>query len=152
MKIGLIIQKLRTDANMTQEELAERLFVTRQLVSAWENSLRRPDYSTVQKIAGIFNVAPETIIDSGKAILKELNICIDDSENIDIEVFSNKLNSFLKTLSDIDCKIFVRRYYLFEATKEIADTLGIRDGTVRTSLFRTRNKLKNYLMEENCDE
>ena len=152
MKIGQIIYKLRNDTNMTQEELAERLFVTRQLVSAWENSMRRPDYSTVQKMAEVFNVTPDTIIDSERIILDELNICINDLGNIDIEELSLKLNSFLKTLSDVDCKIFVRRYYLFEATKEIAGKLHIRDGTVRTSLSRTRNKLKKYLSEEICNE
>ena len=38
--VGKHIKHLRTARNMTQEQLAERLFVTRQAVSAWERRKR----------------------------------------------------------------------------------------------------------------
>ena len=45
------IRALRTARGMTQEELAEKLFVTRQTVSSWENGKSRPDVETLETIA-----------------------------------------------------------------------------------------------------
>ena len=148
MKIGLIIQKLRTDANITQEELAEELFVSRELVSKWENDLRQPDYFTIQKISEIFGVEPEIIISPGDMLLNELLPYVNESPNLTGEVLSKKLNSFLRNIHELDCKIFIRRYYYFEDTKAIAEAFGIKDGTVRSSLSRTRKKLKKFLSED----
>lgn len=148
MKIGLVIQKLRTDAGMTQEELAEELFVSRELVSKWENDLRKPDYFTIQKISEIFGVESEFIISPGDMLLNELLPYVNESPNLTGEVLSKKLNSFLRNINELDCKIFIRRYYYFEDTKVIAEAFGIKDGTVRSSLSRTRKKFKKFLSED----
>lgn len=148
MKIGLKIQKLRTDANMTQEELAESLFVSRALVSKWENDLRQPDYCAVQKISQIFNVDVEYIISPAEMLLNELSPYIDDSLNYNSKQLAKKLNSFLRSINELDCKIFIRRYYYFEDTKAIAEAFNIKDGTVRSALSRTRKKLQQYLSED----
>ena len=52
MTIGKNIRKLRTAAGLTQEQLAERLFVTRQTVSNWERGTSRPDLDQLEAIAG----------------------------------------------------------------------------------------------------
>lgn len=148
MKIGLTIQKLRIDANMTQEELAESLFVSRELVSKWENDLRQPDYCAVQKISQIFNVDVEYIISPAEMLLNELSPYIDDSLNYNSKQLAVKLNCFLRSINKLDCKIFIRRYYYFEDTKAIAEAFNIKDGTVRSSLSRTRKKLQKYLSED----
>ena len=49
--------KLRTEKGWTQHELADRLNVSRSLVSMWELGTRMPDYLTVEKIAGLFGVS-----------------------------------------------------------------------------------------------
>lgn len=152
MKIGLIIQKLRNESNMTQEELAERLFVTQQLVSGWENNQYRPDYPTVCKIAELFGVEPNYIFDTNNAVLDELASCFSTKSDLGNMNSEKRLNSFLKKLSESDRRIFIHRYYYFEATKEIAKIMGIKDGTVRSSLSRTREKLQKFLLEEYFDE
>lgn len=45
------IKRLRAARHMTQEELAEKLFVTRQAVSAWETGKSLPDVETLERIA-----------------------------------------------------------------------------------------------------
>ena len=40
------IKRLRQQAGLTQEQMAEKLFVTRQTVSLWENSKTQPDIQT----------------------------------------------------------------------------------------------------------
>lgn len=53
----------------------------------------------------------------------------------------------LKTLSERDGEIFARYYFYGESTPEIARKMNISEGAVRSSLSRTRNKLKEYLMK-----
>ena len=51
---GHKIAMLRTQANLTQEQLAEKLYVTRELVSKWETGKRNPDYKTIVKLVIFF--------------------------------------------------------------------------------------------------
>ena len=50
------IRRLRKNAKMSQEDLAEKLSVVRQTVSKWERGLSVPDAEMVIKIAALFNV------------------------------------------------------------------------------------------------
>ncbi len=56
------IKKLRKEKGMTQDELAEKLCVTRQAVSNWEMGKTQPDVDTLTKLAEIFDVSVEQII------------------------------------------------------------------------------------------
>ena len=50
------IKELRLERNMTQDDLAERLHVTRQTVSSWETKKTRPDVETLEAIAQVFEI------------------------------------------------------------------------------------------------
>ncbi len=56
------IKKLRLQKNFTQEEMAEKLFVTRQTVSNWENGKSQPDIDTLISIADILNTDTTVLI------------------------------------------------------------------------------------------
>ena len=56
------IKKLREERGMTQDELAEKLNVTRQAVSNWETGKTQPDIETLTRMAEIFDVSVERII------------------------------------------------------------------------------------------
>lgn len=60
--IGKNIKSLRTEKNMTQDELAQLLFVTRQTVSNYETGNSRPDVDMLLKIAEVFGVEVNTVI------------------------------------------------------------------------------------------
>lgn len=57
------IKKYRTENNITQENLAERLNVTRQAVSNWENGKTEPDIETLTKMAQIFDISIDELVD-----------------------------------------------------------------------------------------
>ena len=63
MKIGEQIKRLRKERNMTQEQLAEKIGVSFQAVSKWENDISLPDVATLPIIAGFFGVSMDTIFD-----------------------------------------------------------------------------------------
>lgn len=61
-KISRNIKKFRTANNITQDELAKQLFVTRQTISGWENGRTQPDIDTLCRLSEIFGVSVEDII------------------------------------------------------------------------------------------
>ena len=60
--IGKNIRQLRTQKNMTQDELAEKLFVTRQTVSNYETGRSRPDVEMLAKIAEVLETDANTVL------------------------------------------------------------------------------------------
>ena len=56
LSIARNIRRLRLSAGLTQEQLAQKLFVTRQTVSLWELGKARPDVETLQAIADCLQV------------------------------------------------------------------------------------------------
>lgn len=60
--IGKSIRNLRMQRKMTQDELAERLFVTRQTVSNYETGRSRPDVETLTAIAEVLETDINTLI------------------------------------------------------------------------------------------
>ena len=63
MSLGKTLADLRKKAKMTQSELGERLNISAQAISKWENDLSEPDVSTIRRLAEIFNVSVSYIID-----------------------------------------------------------------------------------------
>lgn len=62
-KVGNLIKKLRKDNNLTQKELADKLNVTFQAVSKWENGKSVPDIAQLHEISKIFSVDISEILD-----------------------------------------------------------------------------------------
>lgn len=60
--IGKNIRDLRKRQNMTQDELAARLFVTRQTVSNYENGRTRPDVEQILRLAEIFGTDANAVL------------------------------------------------------------------------------------------
>lgn len=64
-----IILKLRTDRDMSQDELAEKLFVTRQAVSRWENGDTVPNTETLKLLSALFDVSINTLLGSPRRLI-----------------------------------------------------------------------------------
>lgn len=85
-------------------------------------------------------------------VLDELEFCIPSTHSaaqaVEDAELERSVNHFLHTLSVQDCNIFLRRYWYVEPLAEIADKYALKLNTVKTSLFRSRMKLKNFLEKE----
>ena len=64
-----IILELRKKNNMSQEELAEKVFVTRQAVSRWENGDTIPNTETLKLLSGLFGVSINTLLGSPQKLI-----------------------------------------------------------------------------------
>lgn len=59
--------ELRKSKCLTQEQLAEKLYVTRQAVSRWERGTAEPDLQTLSRLCNILGVSSEYFIDTNSA-------------------------------------------------------------------------------------
>ncbi len=64
-----IIVDLRTRSGMSQEELAEKVFVTRQAVSRWENGETTPGTDTLKLLSRLFDVSINTLLGSPRQLI-----------------------------------------------------------------------------------
>jgi transcriptional regulator with XRE-family HTH domain len=66
-----IIYELRTKIGLSQEELAEKIFVTRQAVSRWENGETIPNIDTLKLLSKLFDVSINTLLGSPRELICE---------------------------------------------------------------------------------
>ena len=64
METKQILYELRTKNGLSQDELAEKVFVTRQAVSRWENGETVPATETLKLLSKLFNVSINTLLGS----------------------------------------------------------------------------------------
>lgn len=147
MRAGERIAELRRGAGITQEQLAERLYVSRELVAKWENNSRRPGRSHIDSMASLFGVGADDIYPKDAAVMEELAACMPEDRAISDEDILPLLNGFLRTLPQRERRVFIRRYHHLQPTVQISAESGLSESNVRTMLTRTRKRLKKYFEE-----
>ncbi len=71
MEIGKQIKKYRTEMKFSQEELSEKIFVSRQTISNWENNKNYPDVKSLLLLSSLFNVSLDILIKGDLEEMKE---------------------------------------------------------------------------------
>lgn len=64
------LKELRTKSNLTQEDLANQLFVSRTLISKWENGERYPNRENIARLCVFFQISQEEIVGGQQEIDK----------------------------------------------------------------------------------
>ena len=80
------IKKLRLSYNLSQVDIANRLGVSKQCVSNWENDNIQPSIEMLVKIAKLFNVSADYLLD------------LDEKELLDVQGLSEKEIAHIKLL------------------------------------------------------
>ena len=62
MTLGNKLKKLRTNAGLTQKDLADQLHVSFQTVSKWENDENEPDIATLRELAKLYNCSIDYLV------------------------------------------------------------------------------------------
>jgi transcriptional regulator with XRE-family HTH domain len=74
MELGKQIRKYRTQFDLSQEEFAEKVFVSRQTISNWENDKSYPDIKSLVSMSEIFHVSLDQLIKGDIEVMrKEIN-------------------------------------------------------------------------------
>ncbi len=102
-------------------------------------ALKRLEYNTAAKRASncvlSLNELDETIPDDSYA------------EDIADAELGEMIGTFLRSEKECARNVFIRRYYCYDSVSEIAGLYGFSESKVKSMLFHTRNRLKNYLTE-----
>lgn len=84
--------------------------------------------------------------------LSELEDSFADQETpeqtLDAKLLDEAINTFIRSLPEESRKVFIGRYYFFDSVKKIAAYCGISEANAKAILFRTRQKLKEYLVKK----
>ena len=64
-----MIRELRTKKGLSQDELAEKVFVTRQAVSRWETGETTPNTETLKLLSKLFDVSINTLLGSPRELI-----------------------------------------------------------------------------------
>lgn len=83
MEIGKKLKETRMKLNLTQEQVAEELFVSRQTISNWENEKSYPDIISIIKISDLYSISLDELLKGDQKMIEHL----DESTNV---VKSNK--------------------------------------------------------------
>ncbi len=71
VEISTQIKKYRNTMELSQEELAEKIYVTRQTISNWENEKSYPDIHSLLLLSSLFNVSLDQLIKGDIEIMKK---------------------------------------------------------------------------------
>ena len=85
---GNKLKSLRTSKHLSQEKLAQRLGITKSMVSAYETSMRMPSYEVLIRIARFFNVSIDYLLG------------IKENESISVTGLTDKQKAILADIID----------------------------------------------------
>lgn len=73
MEIGKKLKDMRLKSNLTQEQVAEKLFVSRQTISNWENEKSYPDIISIMKLSDLYDVSLDELLKGDAKMIEHLD-------------------------------------------------------------------------------
>lgn len=119
--IGQNISIFRKKAGMTQEELSEKMNVTSQAVSKWENDLSYPDLECMNRLSRILGTTVDTLI-NGESAIPEVKLA--DRTNIEKRILV--LSTKVKKPSEVTANLRLPMEFIcrLKADGKLADVVG----------------------------
>ena len=132
VKVGNVIMTKRRQLNMTQDDLANHLFVTRQLVSKWENGTGVPSIDVLIELSKLFKITVEELLCLNEEfIVNEENIFSGHNRMFVIEKIIN--NNIKVDLPSV--------FYQFSNTERMIVLRAIKDGRLKIDIKELYPKL-----------
>lgn len=134
VKVGERITAYRRRANLSQEELAAKLFVTRQALSKWERGMSVPSIDTLTEISKLFQVSFEEILglfDREELVLSPTDIFRGHDRSYIVERIAN--GEVRVELADV--------FYQLSPNERMYVLRAVREGRVLTDIKMLYPKL-----------
>ena len=144
MNINKKILEIRKNNNLTQEEFAEMLNVTRQTVSNWENLKCYPDIETIIIISQKFNISLDNLLKGDMVMIKDVDKRVKNNKKLKVIVFVFIFISILLSFF-----VYNNKIKLVKAEELNKIFLTIPDGYIVYNL--DIDKLINYNINANGD-
>lgn len=157
-KVGHFLKELRNEKKFIQEELAEKLGVSNQSISRWENGVTMPDFDLIIELAKYYDIEIKEILDGERSDSmnrqdEELMLKIADYNNNERDSFSKRMSiMFIVAIIGMAVYMIIDIFGLaqtqpYEAIVNMA--LGFVIGTLLTGFLYTSRymyKIKAYKM------
>ena len=112
-----VLAEIRGKHNLTQEQMAEKLYVTRQAVSRWETGETIPNTETLKRISREFEVSINTLLGSPQKLICQCCGMPLEDENISRETDG--------TFNEEYCKwCYAEGKFVYSSLEELMDFLG----------------------------
>ncbi len=109
MTFGEKLKHLRTQANLTQQQVANRINITRQAIAKWEQGVGLPDIDNLKKISSLFNVSIDEMLDYK---IEDINVTLNET----IEECNEK---GFKRISEFILEKFANANEIYQLSQEI---------------------------------
>ena len=73
------------------------------------------------------------------------------AQGVEDEELAKLISAFLWSEKELDRNVFLRKYWFFDSISDIAERYSMRENTVKSMLFRTRNRLRDFLRKEGIE-
>lgn len=129
-----VLRSLRKERGLSQEELAEKIFVTRQAVSRWETGETLPTPETLQLLSALYDVSINTLLGSPRKL-----VCQCCGMPLEDSVLSREPNG---SLNEEYCKwCYTEGKFAYSSLEELLDFL---EGTMSNESW-TPEQVRTYL-------
>ena len=98
---GRNLRTLRTERGLSQEKLADMMFVTRNAVSNWESGSRIPDITMLSRLASVLHVPLDMLIGDGNEIEAQPSLIVVEDEPVILKGFIRILSETLPEVNAI---------------------------------------------------
>ncbi len=140
MELNAHIKKYRTDMNLSQEELAEKVYVTRQTISNWENGKSYPDIHSLLLLGSLFKVSLDQLIKGDITGMKEM---INEQEVKKLNYYGKILNIHfaIMILSAVPLFVWLDKYALIPFGVIFVVTMF---WALKVEKFKNENDIQTY--------
>ncbi len=143
IKVGNKIHQLRKENGLTQDDLAEKLFLTRQVISKWELGYSLPSIELVIQLSKMFNISIEDLL-----CLNDGEIKIDEND-----IFAGHNRKFIvNKIINGEIKVnLIETFYQFSPLERILVINAVKEGKIavnKIEFIKRLNESEKKLLNE----
>ena len=73
------------------------------------------------------------------------------AQGVEDEELGKLISKFLWSEKELDRNVFLRKYWFFDSISDIAERYSMNENSVKSMLFRSRNRLREFLKKEGIE-
>lgn len=148
MKISTILKQHRLDLNLTQEQVAEKVFVSTKSISNWENDRNFPDIESLVRLAKLYNLSLDSLLLEGSDIMNDIKKKEKAYELQKISFIGPQLTNFILFLM----LLLPDKFKIFYMSDYMSCLILIAIFSNGVTVFYFINQLKKYDIKEDEDK
>ncbi|EGJ28226.1 helix-turn-helix domain-containing protein [Streptococcus porcinus] len=140
MELGKKLSSCRKKAGFSQEDLAEKIYVSRQTISNWENDKSYPDIHSLIALANLFNLSLDQLVEGDIDEMKKL-VQSDDLQQFNRDGWAMTIGSLIMALTAYPLIHFLGKvgFVIF-----IFEWFTVMVFALRIEKFKKENRIQTY--------